>query len=62
MSTAVRELLQSFDSMTEIEKREASAAILQRARELTLSDETLTEMADELFQSLDAEEGSRAKP
>ncbi|MBI1899637.1 MAG: hypothetical protein HYS13_00805 [Planctomycetia bacterium] len=61
MTKAVQQLLATFDSLTEAEKREAAAEVLRRAVELTppeLPEEALTEAAEELFRELDAREAA----
>jgi hypothetical protein len=65
MTAAVRQLLESFDALTETEKQEAIAEVLRRATDLTpaaLSDEELVEAADELFLALDACKAQDAQP
>jgi hypothetical protein len=64
MTTAVRELLTAFDSLSPAEKEEAAAEILRRAPALAsgdLPESALVEAADELFRALDAEEANRAQ-
>lgn len=58
MTAAVRELMSSFEALSAAEKQEAAAEILRRVPFgcENLSDECLTELADGLFQALDAEE------
>jgi hypothetical protein len=64
MTTAVRSLLESFDALTDAERREAAAEILRRVvpTEGDLTDEALVEAADALFCMLDAEEAANASP
>jgi hypothetical protein len=65
VTTAVRELLNSFDTLSEAEKQAAASEILRRTQTLDLSDlqeSALVEAADELFQALDAEEARHAQP
>jgi hypothetical protein len=63
MTTAVRNLLDSFNTLSDGEKHEAALEILKRAGE---SDDVpaavLCEMADELFQTMDQSEAENAKP
>jgi hypothetical protein len=64
MTADVRQLLDAFDALPEVEKRQAVAEILRRVAgeaEGDLPESTLVEAADELFLALDAEEASRAK-
>jgi hypothetical protein len=58
MTTAVRELMDSFEALSKIEQQQAVAEILRRAAfEIDdLGDAGLSEIADELFQSLDTAE------
>lgn len=59
MSTAVQELLKSFDRLPDAEKQEAAAEILRRSVDFEfspLSDEELVASADELFVELDQRE------
>ncbi|MBI4675105.1 MAG: hypothetical protein HY741_25980 [Chloroflexi bacterium] len=56
MSTAVREILESFEQLPESEQREFVAIILRRAVEMEMlppSDEEFVWMAEELFLALD---------
>lgn len=60
MSTATRELLASFESLPESDKRELAGEIIRRYLHLDfppLTDEALVENADALFRGLDREEG-----
>jgi hypothetical protein len=57
VTTAVQQLLQTFDALTEHEKQEAAAELLRRflpGVSGELPDEALIEAADELFRELDA--------
>ncbi len=59
MSEAAAELWATFDALPADEQRELLIVLLRRAGELpsaVLGDEILVGLADELFQSLDAEE------
>lgn len=59
MTAAVRQLLETYEALTEAEKNEAIVELFRRAAEVTpaeLPDPALVEAADELFQGLDAEE------
>ncbi len=59
MSELGVQILESFDSLPIEEQHEVLTAMLRRTGELPgtlLSDENLVELADELFQTLDAEE------
>ena len=61
MTTAVEKLLDSFDHLSEIERRDAIAAILLRSARLEyppLTDDELTAIAEERFLELDAQETS----
>ena len=65
MSQAVNTLLGVFDSLTESEKHEAAVEILRRSVPGdygNVAEQTLIEVADELFQRLDQEEAEDAKP
>jgi hypothetical protein len=65
MSFAVKTLLNSFETLSESDKHEAAVEILKRSAAVAsgdLPDEALIEMADELFQALDANESGHAKP
>jgi hypothetical protein len=63
MSDAVRKLLDSFDVLPEDDQRLAAVEILRRVgvpTEGDLPDSALVEVAEELFRTLDAEEGDHA--
>lgn len=67
MSDAAIQLLASFDSLPAHEQHELLIAMLRRSGELPetfISDDQLVGIADELFQTLDAEEsnGNKAEP
>jgi hypothetical protein len=64
MSTAVQQLLESFDGLPEAEKHRAAVEILRRitpALEGDVPESTLIEAAEELFRALDAEEATHAQ-
>jgi hypothetical protein len=59
MANAVKQLLDSLDSLTESEKQVAAVAILRRTTDLTTAeppDEALVAAAEELFLELDDRE------
>lgn len=59
MSDTAARLLATFDSLSSTEQHELLTAMLRRAGELPdtiVSDDQLIGIADELFQTLDAEE------
>jgi len=59
MTTDVRDLLRSFDSLPDSDKRELAAEILRRSVRfdpLPFSDEELTKAADDIFSAIDREE------
>ena len=63
MTTAVRQLLSSFEALPAPEQREATLEILRRAGVLAEGDipeDILAEAADELFCQMDAEEATDA--
>ena len=64
MTTAVRELLDSFDVLSDTEKHEAAAHLLQRILQETsgeVPEAALVAAAEELFLELDAEEARDAQ-
>lgn len=64
MSTAVRDLLSTYESLPQSEQHEASVAILRHLLATDyrdVSDLALTQAADELFQDLDATESADAE-
>jgi len=64
MSTAVQQLLESFDALPETDRHRAAVEILRRALpavEGDLPDSALVATADELFRALDAEEAADAQ-
>ncbi len=64
MTTAVQQLLDNFDSLSEADKYQAAVEILRRASvfgEGDLPEPALVEAADELFRALDAEEARHAQ-
>ena len=63
MSTDVQTILHTFDALPDADKRTIASEILRRSVTLDqqpLSGEQLTEVADELFQELDRQEGDDA--
>jgi hypothetical protein len=63
MTATVRQLLDSFDALSDADKHQAAVEILRRLRgaaEGDLPEAALVEAADELFRALDAEEAARA--
>ncbi len=63
MTTQVREILQSFDMLPEVDKRELSTEIIKRSLTLDeppLTDEQLVDAAEELFLELDQNEADHA--
>ena len=65
MTTAVRQLLQSFDALSEAEKQEAVAEVLRRAARAVppdLPEDALVAAAEELFLDLDSREDADAQP
>ena len=59
MTPNVQTFLHTFDALPDADKRSLASAILRRSASLEqqpLSDEQLTEVADELFQQLDRQE------
>ncbi len=63
MTIAVQNLLNSFNTLSEAEKHEATVEILKQSPESgDLSDSVLCEIADELFQAMDKSEAKDAHP
>jgi predicted HAD superfamily phosphohydrolase len=61
MSTAVSQILNAFDALPDKQQHEAAVEILRRVKaEGDLSDEALVELADDLFQAMDADEARHA--
>ena len=62
MSNPVRQLLDLFDALPELEKHTAVAEILRRRLppQADIPAQGLDALADELFSTLDAEEAARA--
>ena len=61
MTTAVRQLLESFNALSDVERHQAAVELLRRVQEETpkeLPEQTLVEAADELFRDLDAREAA----
>ena len=64
MTGAVQELLNSFDALTDGEKREAAVEVLRRLTQSVPADfpeEALVEAADELFLDLDRREAANGR-
>ncbi len=64
MTASVRQLLESFNALSEAEKYEATVELLRHLQQDTrggLSDEALVEVADELFRDLEAREEADAR-
>ena len=64
MSQTVKQLINTFDSLSAAEKHEATLEILRRysgADKSDISDDNLVELAEELFCTLDNEEASDAR-
>jgi hypothetical protein len=65
MSEAGTRLLANFEALSPHEQHEVLAAMLRRTAELPsnfLADHQLTELADELFLTLDAAEDANGEP
>ena len=65
MTTAVQNLLQSYESLPELEKRDLAYEIIRRSFEFDLpplSDEELALNAEEIFLELDRREPENGKP
>ena len=63
MTSDVQNILHTFDALPHADKRVLASAILRRSASLDqqpLSDDQLTEAADELFQELDSQEDDDA--
>lgn len=63
MTVAVQELLNSFESLSEAEKHQASVEILRRSQVQTAADlpeDAMVGLADDLFLALDNEEANDA--
>ena len=61
MTKSVKTILESFEGLPDLEKREVASVILRRTLRFDappLLDEDLVAQADELFRELDAEEAS----
>jgi hypothetical protein len=64
VSSAVQQLLDSFDALPEADRHEAAVEILRRvipSVEGEFPETVLVEVADELFLALDAEEAAHAE-
>lgn len=65
MTTAVQQLLNAFDALTDAEKYQAAAEVLRRILGLApaeLPEEALVAVAAEVFLALDAREAADAQP
>lgn len=63
MTTAVQQLLDSFEALSEAEQQQAASEVLRRVLDATppeLSEEALVEAAEALFLELDARETADA--
>ncbi len=63
MTTPVQQVLNAFDSLSEVDKHQVAVEILRRVSVLgegDLPESALVELADELFRALDAEEARHA--
>jgi hypothetical protein len=63
MTAQVRDILQSFDMLPEIDKRDLAAEIIKRSLALAeppLTDEQLVVAAEEIFLELDRSEAGHA--
>ena len=61
MTTAVRQLLDSFNALNDVEKHQAAVELLRQVEEETsgaISDQAFIEAADDLFRDLDAREAT----
>jgi hypothetical protein len=64
MTSAVQQLLDSFDALPEADKHQVAVEILRRVSapvEGDLPESSLVEAADELFRGLDGEEAGHAR-
>jgi len=64
MTTAVQQLLDSFDALPEPDRHQATVEILRRVwvpAQGDLPEAALVEAADELFRALDVEEAGHAQ-
>jgi hypothetical protein len=64
VSSAVQQILDTFDALSEADKHHAAVEILRRvlpAAEGDIPESALVEAADELFRALDAEEATHAE-
>ncbi len=65
MTGTVKNLLASFDALSDADKHEATVEILRRSvasAPSAVPDEALVEIAEELFLALDAAEANHAQP
>ena len=60
MTDRARELLATYETLSEADQAELAAAILRRTASSGLSDQGLLEVADDLFRSYDEEEAGDA--
>ena len=63
MTTQVRNILESFDMLPEVDKRELASEIIRRSQSLdvlSLTDEQLVGAAEETFLELDRREANDA--
>lgn len=61
MTAAVRQLLNSFDALSEEEQREAAVEVIRRTTRKSmdeLSDDDLVAAAEQIFLALDADEAA----
>jgi predicted HAD superfamily phosphohydrolase len=62
MTTAVQQLLNSFDALPDADKHAATIEILRRiSAKGDVAESTFVEVADELFSRLDSEEDGHAQ-
>ena len=64
MSSAVKQMLNTFEGLPEADKHQAAIGILRRVSKGTegdLPESTLLQAADQLFQALDAEEAANGQ-
>lgn len=63
MTVAVQNLIQSFNTLSEVEKHDAAMEILKLTGESgDIPESTLCEIADDLFQAMDRSESEHANP
>jgi hypothetical protein len=63
MSDSVREILDRFDALPEVDKRTAVVELLRRSKPFSpdISATQFDQLADELFSTLDAEEAAHGR-